>query len=154
MFHIIGKVGILNKSKLFNIKNNKDLNFKNNQVFFFNNGYSSLGKFSHIEFISSPWVLNSITNKLMIKPIFINSNVVVKYKKLYNRKYKSYLHLSEYNYLYNTENNKLYTYSKKEMINLVNNLDFELRHWSQILVSNKNLHIINTFDNLKYLFNE
>ena len=40
------------------------------------------------------------------------------------------------------------------MINLVNNLDFELRHWSQILVSNKNLHIINTFDNLKYLFNE
>ena len=33
--------------------------------------YSSLGKFSHIEFISSPWVLNSITNKLMINQFLL-----------------------------------------------------------------------------------
>ncbi len=137
-----------------NINYNDDLlklNVEN--VYFINNGYSLLGQFSHIDFLSSPWVLNSLTDKYVFNSIYVNSNVIVKSNRIYNKKYENYLPLSEKNYLYNTENNMLYIYSKKDMIKLINNLNIDLRHWSQLIFNNKNL-FINKFQKIKYLYNE
>tara|TARA_B100000575_G_C23142304_1_gene665206 strand:+ start:7077 stop:7247 length:171 start_codon:yes stop_codon:yes gene_type:complete len=42
--------------------------------------------------------------------------------------------------------------SKNQMNNLVYNFDIELRHWTQIVLKNNNLLLINKFENLKYLY--
>ena len=68
------------------------------------------------------------------------------------KKYKSYYPLYDINYVYDTENNTLYKLSKSQMINLVSNFEIELRHWTQIVLNNKNLFLINKFENLKYLY--
>lgn len=151
-----------NHWKLWNIKQNNIINnLKTNQdlsglttdyVYFINNGYSSLGKFSHIDFIVTPWLLNTVTSNMNFKSIYLNSNVIVKSKKIYNKKYKSYYPLYDENYVYDTENNALYKLSKSQMFNLVSNFEIELRHWSQIVLNNENLFLINKFENLKYLY--
>ena len=39
------------------------------------------------------------------------------------------------------------------MIEIINNINFELRHWTQLFITDKNL-FLNKFQDLKYLYNE
>jgi hypothetical protein len=108
------------------------LNLKSNEnhIFFVKNlSYSKLNNYSHIEYLVTPWVANTVCNKnrnIIILPltnqIHLDNNKV--YWNKFNRKY-------DYNYIYLIDNDYLnlidINYSTLNVL-LQNSID--KRHWA------------------------
>ncbi len=138
-----------------NINNSIELeNINNDSVYFINNGYSKLGQFSHIEFIVSPWVLETLTNKYNFQPVYLNSDTIINSNKIYNKKQNKYYSILDINYIYDTEINSLKKYNQNELMQLIKKNKLETRHWIQTIDLKYLNFITKNFKNLNYLFYE
>ena len=138
-----------------NINNSIELeNINNVSVYFINNGYSKLGQFSHIEFIVSPWVLETLTNKYNFQPVYLNSDTIINSNKIYNKKQNKYYSILDINYIYDTEINSLKQYNQNELMQLIKKNKLETRHWIQTIDLKYLNFITKNFKNLNYLFDE
>ena len=118
-----------------------------------NNSYSHLGKFSHIEFLSIPWVLKNIYKSDNIlyfvnlsKFLDINKSTIkdIKFNLIYN-----------YNeiYYYNTINNNFYKIELSDLNKLILDKNKEIRHWIQLpFFSFTHSFILKLSPRLYYLF--
>ena len=140
------------------IQENKELAKinSNDQLLIYNNNYSKLGSYSHIEFFSMFWNTETIFKKYVKTKniVALSQNIKLNNNLLTDIKYNKNYIISKRIYLYNTENNQLNQISKNKLKNILNNLKKEKRHWIQE-IENKNIRkfILILSPRLNYLFN-
>jgi hypothetical protein len=141
------------------IKNiNTDQNLLNLQndslVVLDNNSYSKLGKFSHIDFLSIPWVLNNIySGKNGIKFVNLSKYLIIDDQDIVDTKFDLKYKYTKI-YYYNTNNSNFFKITSLNLNELVTNKNKEIRHWVQLpFFSFTHSFIIKLSPRLIYLFN-
>ena len=145
------------KHVINNIKNNQGLSsYKGNEpIFISGNQYSKLGPFSHIEFLSENWVVNSIV-KLAghenLKGRTLNKRLIWKEGILMDDKYKNikYQTGSSIN-VYDSINDKLIKFASQDINSYIKKLPDDKRHWVQMICNEKiNDLILKLIPKIKY----
>ena len=141
-----------------NIRTNEDLQDYDKQepVFVIGNQYSKMGPFSHIEFLSENWVVNSLfmlAGHNEIKALALNKRFIVKENLLVDQKHQNILTIGPVVNIYDSEEDKLMTV-KSDMLNqYIGNMPDEKRHWVQMIKNEKiNDAILKLMPRLKYAF--
>jgi hypothetical protein len=141
-----------------NIRTNGDLqNYdKREPVFVVGNQYSRMGPFSHIEFLSENWVVNSLfqlAGHNEIKTLALNKRFIVKENLLVDQKHQNIMTIGSAVNIYDSEADKLITV-KSDMLNqYIGNIPDEERHWVQMIKNEKiNDAILKLMPRLKYAF--
>jgi len=141
-----------------NIQMNEDLQSFNKQepVFVIGNQYSKMGPFSHIEFLSENWVVNSLfelAGHNEIKASALNKRFIVKEGLLVDQKYQNIITIGSAVNIYESDVDKLITV-KSDMLNqYIGNIRDEERHWVQ-MINNETINdaILKLMPRLKYAF--
>jgi hypothetical protein len=141
-----------------NIQMNEDLQSFNKQepVFVIGNQYSKMGPFSHIEFLSENWVVNSLfelAGHNKIKASALNKRFIVKEGLLVDQKYQNIITIGSAVNIYESDVDKLITV-KSDMLNqYIGNIHDEERHWVQ-MIKNETINdaILKLMPRLKYAF--
>ena len=142
---------------IHNIETNKDFKLINpgDALLVSGNIYSKMGRFSHIEFFSAPWVVRSIF-KDSVKTeniIALTSYIYLKNNKLIDQKFKNNINLSKKIYLYQSDKNLLSKISISDIPLILDKRPKEIRHWVQLLnYQPVKSFIIYLSPRLKYLF--
>ncbi len=103
------------------------------------NLYFNLGPFSHIEFFTAPWVLESIfknTNKEIPNISALKKHLDIKKDYILDIKNEKKIKLINDIYIYNTEKNNLIKIEKKEIHSYIDNQKIDKRHWIQYIKAN------------------
>ena len=118
------------------IKDNTELSQlgENDIVLVLGNMYSRLGPFSHIDFLSMPWVITAIFQETVktkaIMPLntyaYVDGDRVVDPKSLVSIEIKKDF------YLYDSESNRLEKFSTAELPDILARRPLEIRHWIQL----------------------
>jgi hypothetical protein len=96
--------------------------------------HSRLGPFSHIDFLSMPWVVTAIFQETVktkaIMPLntyaYVDGDRVVDPKSLVSIEIKKDF------YLYDSESNRLEKFSTAELPDILARRPLEIRHWIQL----------------------
>ena len=145
------------KNLINNIQTNQDLKIinENDMLLISGNIYSKLGLFSHIEFFSMPWVVNSIFHETVKSNniISLTSYIYLDETQIIDPKFNRKIELTENIFIYDSVNNKVNKINKFELNKIIKSTDFEIRHWIQLL-NNKGLKssLLYISPRLKYLF--
>jgi len=143
-----------------NIQTNEDLQGfdKQGYVFVTGNQYSKMGPFSHIEFLSEDWVVNSVFelagyNYNEIKTRALNKRFIVKDGLLVNKKNQNIMTIGSAVNIYDSEADKLITVSSDMLNEHIGNFPDEKRHWVQ-MINNETINnaILKLMPRLKYAF--
>jgi hypothetical protein len=141
-----------------NIRTNEDLQDYDKQepVFVIGNQYSKMGPFSHIEFLSENWVVNSLfmlVGHNEIKALALNKRFIVKENLLVDQKHQNIVTIGPVVNIYDSDVDKLITV-KSDMLNqYIRNIPDEERHWVQMIKNEKiNDAILKLMPRLKYAF--
>jgi hypothetical protein len=141
-----------------NIQRNEDLQSFNKQepVFVVANQYSRMGPFSHIEFLSENWVVNSLfqlAGHNEIKTLALNKRFIVKENLLVDQKYQNIITIGPVVNIYDSEADKLMTVTSDMLNQYISNLSDEKRHWVQ-MINNEKIDdaILKLMPRLKYAF--
>ncbi len=127
------------KEIIVNINNNKDLRSLpvDSTLVVVGNTYSNLGPFSHIEFFSMSWIVDShFRTGARVKSrniVALTSYIKLKDNSLIDIKYSVVHPLNEHIYLYNSETNVVDKLTMLSLRNLVLQENKEIRHWIQLL---------------------
>ena len=141
-----------------NIQRNEDLQSFNKQepVFVIGNQYSKMGPFSHIEFLSENWVVNSLfelAGHNEIKASALNKRFIVKEGLLVDQKYQNIITIGPVVNIYDSESDKLITVTSDMLNQYIGNIPDEERHWVQMIKNEKiNDAILKLMPRLKYAF--
>ena len=102
------------------------------------NTYSKLGLFSHIEFFSMPWLIDSIFYQTVKsnKIISLSKNIYLDKNHLIDKKLKIKINLTKNIFLYDSTNNKVIKINKAKLKSIINSTKPELRHWIQMVDNN------------------
>ena len=141
-----------------NIRTNEDLQDYDKQepVFVTGNQYSKMGPFSHIEFLSENWVVNSLfmlVGHNEIKALALNKRFIVKENLLVDQKYQNIITIGPVVNIYDSDVDKL-KIVKSDMLNqYIEKFPDEKRHWVQMIKNERiNDAILKLMPRLKYAF--
>ena len=120
------------------------------------NQYSKMGPFSHIEFLSEPWVVDSIFRllgheKLSVRSL--NRRFVYENGAIIDKKYNYQYPVGDRILVYDSEADQLMDISAKDLNSYIKKLPDDKRHWVQ-LIKNEHLNslIQKLMPRLKYAF--
>lgn len=119
-----------------NIKNNDKLKNLNNSdlVLTYGNNYSKLGDYSHIEFLSMPWVVDTLFKEYtnINKVISLNSNLIIKDSFIEDPKFLKKIYFNNINiFFYNTITNELRSTNILDLKKIIKEIEKDKRHWLQ-----------------------
>ena len=121
-----------------NINNNIDLKdlSEGDTLVISKNLYSKLGKFSHIEFFSQPWIVspifrNSLDSK--VNKIVVSQHTLIIKNKIVDKKYNRTIQLKENIYKYDTSDDSLIQINYEDLLEYNNEIEREVRHWTQLI---------------------
>ena len=121
-----------------NINNNKDLKglTERDTLVISKNLYSKLGKFSHIEFLSQPWIVSPLFSNSLdsnVNKIVISQHTMIKENKIIDKKYNRSILLKENIYKYDTSDDSLIEINYEDLLKYNNEIEKEVRHWAQLI---------------------
>jgi len=120
-----------------NIRNNKEFRLLNNNdcIAITGNIYNKLGPFSHIEFFSMPWVVDSIFQDAtgLTNVFAISQSISVEGNMFIDKKFERQFICSHNIYFYDTDQNILKLGTISDANALINNRPKEIRHWIQFV---------------------
>lgn len=145
-----------NQQKIIhNIRHNKDLKALNkNETIFVQGGmYSKFGKFDNIEFLVSPWIIDSVFQRNDLSIIPLTSYITHNNESIEDLKWRKKYMKSEEIYLYDAETDKLSSLSNEDLSNLIQATQPPYRHWIQSYSDSQIAQFItDKIPRLKYLF--
>jgi hypothetical protein len=119
-----------------NIKNHQGLRAlkKNDILIVIGNNYNKLGPYSHIEFFSMPWVVNSIFKDFSAieNSVAITQTIFLEGDEMVDSKFGVRYSIKDDIYIYDSENNALRPGTRIDIENLIMNRKQEIRHWVQL----------------------
>jgi hypothetical protein len=107
---------------------------KNDILIVIGNNYNKLGPYSHIEFFSMPWVVNSIFKDFSAieNSVAITQTIFLEGDEMVDSKFGVRYSIKDDIYIYDSENNALRPGTRIDIENLIMNRKQEIRHWVQL----------------------
>ena len=146
------KNGIIKKKIIENnikIKmNNKKI--KNHQIFINHYMYSKIGNINHLEYLISPWILESIFFHKQVYSIHSRTNVNKNF--FLDEKFNFKVKLDKQIFFYDLLEDKIRRISNADLKKLIEETEIEIRHPLQIFFKKYQNYFISYFPKYKYLF--
>ena len=142
---------------LFNISSHKEFSYlkANDTLIVTGQIYNKLGPFSHIEFFSMPWVVNSIFRDFagVEHAISINQTIYLDGDLLKDEKFGLNYKITGKIYIYDCDRNTVQSGTFEDIRNLIIYRTPEIRHWIQLMKGSFIEKLILTLSpRLNYLF--
>jgi hypothetical protein len=144
---------------LHNIRSHEGLRAlkKNDMLVVTGNIYNKLGPYSHIEFFSMPWVVNSIFRdfSMVEHAVAITQTISLEGDVLVDSKSGIRYPLTRNVYIYDSERNTLNWGNRAAVESLIKDRPLEMRHWVQLAKGTFiETAIVTLSPRLKYLFSK
>ena len=136
--------------KNIKIQINNYENIQNHQIFINHYMYSKLGNINHLEYLISPWILESIFNHK--KVYSIHSRTVLKNDIFIDEKFNFKVKIDKKIFYYDLIENKIRRISDIDLKRLIEKTEIEIRHPLQIFFKKYQDKFIFYFPKYKYLF--
>jgi hypothetical protein len=128
--------------------NNKKI--KNHQIFINHYMYSKIGNINHLEYLISPWILESIFFHKEVYSIHSRTNVNKNF--FLDEKFNFKVKLDKQIFFYDLLEDKIRRISNADLKKLIEETEIEIRHPLQIFFKKYQNYFISYFPKYKYLF--